>query len=164
MQPSSLPEDLDSADQPADIADAVERDDRVARLRARFRDIWQNDIPFNAALGLTITRWEPDGARLELPLAAWLLNGVGTVHGGVIAALADTAAGAAIMAGNDYAAKQSPSTVSITVHYLNAASGTRLVADATCTKRGKRVLHCNVHISDDHGRVIADAIVSSTMI
>ena len=83
------------------------------------------------------------------------LNPHGTVHGGVLATMIDTAMGTAVAsAGGD-----SPVTVSLTVTYLEPGRPGRLEALARVRKRGKRltVVEAEIHQGDD---VVADALAT----
>ena len=81
-------------------------------------------------LGARLTAWEPDRATIELDVAAPHLNAVDVVHGGVIAALLDTAGAHAgtfcTVPGNIRLAL----TVSMTVSLLGNIPAGRLVAEA----------------------------------
>lgn len=83
------------------------------------------------------------------------LNPHGTVHGGVLATLIDTAMGTAVAA----AGGESPVTVSLTVTYLEPGRPGRLDARARVRKRGKRltVVEAEVVQGDD---VVADALAT----
>ena len=53
---------------------------------------WQERIPFNRQCGFVVSRWDEHGVRMEVDDRDDLANGVGSMHGGVVAALIDTAA------------------------------------------------------------------------
>src|SRR4051812_50168149 len=65
------------------------------------------------------------------------LNGAGSVHGGLLATLADTAMGAALATTTGEGER--PATVSLTMTYLEPAPEGRLTARGRLTRRGKRV-------------------------
>jgi uncharacterized protein (TIGR00369 family) len=113
---------------PAEVQHAY----RNSELRTRFRHIYQNEVAFNALIGMSITRWDPDGVRFEVPFRDELSSHADTFHGGVVATLIDAAAGGAVLAGHDFAHGSRLSTVSMTVHYLSAGPGEGLVAQARC--------------------------------
>ena len=56
---------------------------------------WQERIPFNRQCGIVVSRWDEHGVRMEVDDHDDLANGVGSMHGGVVATLVDTAANAA---------------------------------------------------------------------
>ena len=83
------------------------------------------------------------------------LNKHGTVHGGVLATMIDTAMGAAVAEGTDKA----PVTVSLTVTYLEPGQQGRLEARAQVRKRGKRLTVVEAEVVQD-GDVLADALAT----
>ncbi|HLF40633.1 MAG TPA: PaaI family thioesterase [Acidimicrobiia bacterium] len=122
---------------------------------------WQDRVPYNKACGMEITRWDGDGVTIEMPDADWLMNGLGMFHGGAVAALCDTAASGAVMAGHA-PGRGRLSTISMTVQYLAPATG-RLRAEARCTKRGRQVSFAEVTVTNPDGNPVARAIVSVTV-
>ena len=66
------------------------------KARARNRRHWQEGVAFNRACQMTISRWDPDGVEMGLPLRDDLTAHPGVFHGGVISALIDTAGCAAV--------------------------------------------------------------------
>lgn len=83
------------------------------------------------------------------------LNPHGTVHGAVLFALLDTAMGAATMSvvpEGDICA-----TIEIHLRFLRASFGGRLTAEVEVLKPGKRVVHLDGTVRDEHGTAIAKA-------
>jgi 1,4-dihydroxy-2-naphthoyl-CoA hydrolase len=120
---------------------------------------WEEKIPFNVLCGFRVTRWSPDGVTLEANYEDRLGNSVGSMHGGVLATLIDTAASAAVAAGPDYRGGSSISTIDMTVQYLGAV--TNLVAvDATCTRRGRQLTFAEVIARDGDGEVVGRGLVT----
>jgi uncharacterized protein (TIGR00369 family) len=97
---------------------------------------------------------ETDG-RVVLEAGDRHLNRHGTVHGGVLATMIDTAMGAAVAAGTEKA----PVTVSLTVTYLEPGQPGRLEATARVRKRGKRLTVVEAEVVQD-GEVVADALAT----
>jgi uncharacterized protein (TIGR00369 family) len=138
--------------------------DRNAELRARFRDIYLDDVAFNVLIGMTITRWDTEGVRFEVPFRHDLTSHAETFHGGVIATLVDAAAGGAVLAGHDFARGSRLSTVSMTVHYLAAAPGEGLVADAHVRRRGRSLNSVDVVVeSSESAKLVAEGMVVCNM-
>jgi uncharacterized protein (TIGR00369 family) len=112
--------------------------------------------PLPAALGITLESIEPDRARLAMRYADALATMGDVIHGGAIAALADTAAMAAAWATDDVPDGVGGATVSLALSYLAAARGD-LVAEARVTRRGRRLCFVDVAILDAGGGAVASA-------
>jgi uncharacterized protein (TIGR00369 family) len=139
-------------------------DDRNTEMRDRFRHIYQDEVAFNGLIGMSITRWDPEGVEIEVPFRADLSSHAGTFHGGVVATLIDAAAGGAVLAGHDFAHGSRLSTASMTVHYLSAAPGEGLVARARCTRRGRNLNYVHVLVeSSDTGKLLAEGMATCNM-
>jgi uncharacterized protein (TIGR00369 family) len=101
---------------------------------------------------------EPDRVRMRLPFRDELTTLGDTVHGGAIAALADSAATAAAWSGVD--PDNMPSrgtTISLDVRYVKGARGSDLLADATVTRRGRTICFLAVALYDGADDLVADA-------
>ena len=85
------------------------------------------------------------------------LNDHGTVHGGVIATLADTAMGMAVASDG-----QSPVTVEMKVTYVHPGEAGPLQAAALVRKRGKRVTIVEAEVTDGEGELVALALGTFT--
>jgi uncharacterized protein (TIGR00369 family) len=137
---------------------------RNEELRARFRHIYQDEVPFNGLIGMEITRWDPDGVRFEVPFRDELASHAETFHGGVLSTLIDAAAGGAVLAGHDFANGSRLSTVGMTVHYLSAAPQEDLVAEAVCTRRGRNLNYVHVDVvSSESRKPLAEGLVTCNM-
>ena len=116
--------------------------------------------PLVQHLGIVVDELGDATARLSLPYADHLATVGDTVHGGAIAALADTAAMAASWSGTPAPASLRGSMVDLTVHYLAPAMGSTLVADARVLRRGRRLVHLGVAVSDASGSPVAHALAT----
>lgn len=117
------------------------------------------DQGLGALLNLQIVSSEADGAVVELVADDRHLNGHGTVHGGAIAALVDTAMGAAVLRDDN-----APVTIEMKVTYLEPGRPGRLRAEAKVRKRGKRIMIAEVDVVDDDGTAIAHGIGTFTSV
>ena len=115
---------------------------------------------FMADMGAVLTVWEPDRAVIEMTVGDRHLNAIDVVHGGVIAALLDTAAAHAgihcAVPGNVRQAM----TVSMTVNLLGNLSAGTLVADARKLGGGKTIFVSSCDVTDGEGRLIAPGQVT----
>ncbi|WP_317055880.1 PaaI family thioesterase [Roseovarius rhodophyticola] len=89
--------------------------------------------PLSRTLGFKLTDWTEGFARVEAPLADHLMNRQGLPHGGVYAAMLDTAMGFAGCYTGDAKVRQNALTLSMTVNYLSRATGKHLIAEAHVT-------------------------------
>lgn len=91
----------------------------------QLRRHWQERIPFNRLCGFVVSRWDDTGVRMEVDDAEALSNGIGSMHGGVVATLVDTVANAAAITVGDFAAGTQVVTVSMTINYTGPARPSR---------------------------------------
>jgi len=114
--------------------------------------------PFLSGLGLVFDRYEPDDVVLRLPFREDLTNDGTYYHGGVIAAVIDTAAAAATWSNHDFNKGMRASTVAMSIQYVGACKRSDLVCHARCIKRGKELSFNEVTATDAEGNVVAHAI------
>jgi uncharacterized protein (TIGR00369 family) len=139
---------LKSVDRPRPVLAPDLRDRLEARLAASPALGWLR--PELAELDL-------DRAVLKLPYREELTNGSGTVHGGILATLADTAVAFALSTNFD--GKMGFATADLTIHFLRRARGD-VWARASIVKKGKRVNVGDVEIVDADGRVLARVLTT----
>ncbi len=86
-------------------------------------------------------------ATLELDATDQHLNQAGTVHGGVLATLVDSAMGLAVRTatGDD----DVPATSQLTIAYLRPGKPGHLVAHAQVRKQGEHLLVCDAEVEQD---------------
>ena len=117
------------------------------------------DSGFQGLVGLTIVSTSEDAAVLELEAGDEHLNRHGTVHGGAIATLIDTAMGAAIAREGE-----APVTIEMKVTYLEPAPPGVLRGAASVRRRGKRITIAEVEVTDAAEEVVAHGIGTFTTI
>src|SRR5215471_14620406 len=126
--------------------------DLLARLRKRLAASpaigWLHPVLEEIAL---------DSAVLKLPYREEVTNGSGTVHGGILAILADTAVAFALSTNFD--GKMGFATSDLTIHFLRRARGD-VWARARIVKKGRRVNVADVDIVDADGRLVARSLAS----
>lgn len=131
-------------------------DDIVARLRRIYSGgYW-------ALMGLELLEAEPGWGRMRLVARDDHLNTNDVVHGGVISALVDTTAGAAVRALRDDAEiRERPhATSDLHVSYLSAATGGELIAEATVVKAGRTLIFIEVNVTDERERKVARGLAT----
>lgn len=112
--------------------------------------------PLSQTLGFEMTDWREGFACVEAPLATHLMNRQGLPHGGVHAALLDTAMGFAGCFTGDPDVKQNALTLSMTVNFIGRATGTRLIAEARVTGGGKSTYFAQGTVRDDTGTLVVE--------
>jgi uncharacterized protein (TIGR00369 family) len=120
------------------------------------------DQGLGALLGIEVVDMEADGAAVELDADDRHLNLHGTVHGGTIATLVDTAMGAAVR--REDTGDGAPVTIEMKVTYLRPAQPGRLRAEAAIRRRGKRIVIAEVDVVDGEGEAVAHGIGTFTSI
>jgi uncharacterized protein (TIGR00369 family) len=112
---------------------------------------------FVDSLGVSGRTAEDGTATLELEATEQHLNPAGTVHGGVLATLVDTAMGQAVRSrtGED----DVPATSQLTVTYLRPGRPGRLVATGRVSKQGEHLTVCEADVEQD-GDTLAHAVAT----
>jgi len=128
-------------------------DDEQQQWRDRFREMMVS-TRYISTLGVVVDRWSPDEVVVRIPFAEQLTNNGTEYHGGVIAALIDTAGAAAVWAGHDFDKGIKASTVTMTVNYPGRAVGD-LIATAHCVKRGRDLAFSEIEVRDPKGTLAA---------
>jgi uncharacterized protein (TIGR00369 family) len=114
-------------------------------------------VPALQLLGPVLEDLELDACVLKLPFRRELTNGSGTIHGGVLATLADTAMAFALSTNFD--GKMGFATSDLTIHFLRRARGD-VWARARVVKKGRRINVGEVDVVDDRGESVARAMTS----
>lgn len=106
--------------------------------------------PFARELGIELVESGPGFAHVRLPPSSRRLNGLGSVHGGVIFALADIAFATAC---NSHG--QTAIGIQANITYLTAAGDGPLEARAREISRGRRLATYEVRVLDSEERPVA---------
>jgi uncharacterized protein (TIGR00369 family) len=108
---------------------------------------------------LDICGFEPERGRVVVQLRAqeFHYNPLGTVHGGVLATLLDTAAGCAVH--STLAVGELYTSMDLTTKFLRAATldSGLLTCEGTVLQRGRRTALAQASLTDEQGRLIAHA-------
>ena len=120
--------------------------------------------PINETLGMTLVEVGDGRAVFELTPEEWHYNPIGSVHGGILATLADSALGCAVhtklSAGTGY------TSLDLTIKFTRAAtldSGT-LTCEGHVVTIGRRTATAEAQITDKTGRVIGHAVATCLII
>jgi uncharacterized protein (TIGR00369 family) len=115
------------------------------------------DVPANRYLGFQFMSRSAEGARISMEVMQDQLQETGVLHGGIISAIADTAAVYAFYP--DLEPTRVMTSIEFKVSFLSAAlpgKGT-LIAESKVLKRGKRTGVCEVEVTQA-GKLIAKGI------
>lgn len=108
-------------------------------------------------LGFRKTVYEDGYSRFVLDLDDRHANRGGIPHGGVYAAMLDSALGAAA-SWADNARSYLPSvTLNLNISFVGKPDGQRLICDARRVGGGKSNVFCEGTIADEHGTIVARA-------
>ena len=113
--------------------------------------------PIASLMGMTLTEAEPGRAVFVCEPDESHYNPIGTVHGGLVCTLLDSALGCAVQ--TTLAAGQGYTSIEIKVNYLRpvVASSGPLTCSATVTKPGNRVAFADGVVTDGSGKTVATA-------
>lgn len=112
---------------------------------------------FRDLLGMDVVEMADGEATVVMEADERHLNPYGTVHGGAIATLVDTAMGAAVAA----AGSEAPVTIEMKVTYLEPSKPGKVEAAAKVRKRGRRITIVEAEVSQD-AELVAHAIATFT--
>ena len=116
-------------------------------------------MTFTEFLELSVIATRDSGITLSCPLKPFYFNPDGSLHGGLIATIADEAVWYALEHVLNH--ERESTTIELKVNYLRAAKNTNtLQAAAKLVKTGKTLVVGTVELSDEHGVLCAIATVT----
>lgn len=116
--------------------------------------------PINATTGIALVEVGDGRAVFELEPAEWHYNPIGSVHGGILATLADSALGCAVhtklSAGTAY------TSLDLTIKFTRSATldSGLLTCEGRVVSIGRRTATAEAQITDKTGRVIGHAVTT----
>jgi uncharacterized protein (TIGR00369 family) len=121
--------------------------------------LYPDRIAFENTLGLRMVKRHKDGVTLECPIRPDILNGVGVMHGGVLASIADEVAWHVIL--DALGTKDRNMTTSeLKVNYLRPIAGKKVIARGYVVKMGRTLCVTRIDLMDDQKKLGALAIVT----
>lgn len=120
-------------------------------LLERARETFGHDRFATEVTGIEIVDVAENYARCELAIDGRHRNAMGAVMGGVIFTLADFCFAVAANA-----EKLSVVSVSSNIVYMNAARGSKLIAEAQCLKSGRKNCFFRIVVIDELGTLVAE--------
>ena len=116
---------------------------------------------FAGHLGMTSEDAGDGSASLEMEVGEEHLNPAGTVHGGVLATLVDTAMGLAARTTTEDG--EVPATSQLSIAYLAPGKPGRLAVRAQVRTRGEHLLVCDADVEQD-GTPLVHAVASFALL
>jgi uncharacterized protein (TIGR00369 family) len=120
-----------------------------------FRERFARSEFHTALLGLSLDRVDAGEADVSLEIGSQHQNLMGTLHGGMIAVLADTATGIAL--GASLPPGLTWATTSLNLTFLAPGRSGRVSARARVVKPGPRFGYAEADVVDAKGRLLARA-------
>lgn len=113
--------------------------------------------PIMATVGMSDMRVERGRVVVEMPAAEFHYNPLGSVHGGVISTMLDTAAGCSVH--STLAVGELYTSVDLTVKFLRPVTvdSGLLTCEGTVISRGRRTALAQAQLTDEAGRLVAHA-------
>ena len=109
-------------------------------------------------LGFVIEKAGRGKVTLRMPVKALHKQVYGVVHGGVLAALADTAGGLATYMACPRGTRVA--TVEMKINFLEAVEAGTVFAEAEVVRRGRHIAVVDCDVRDDRGRLVAKALMT----
>ena len=109
--------------------------------------------PLTQLLGIELVSAEQGAARIEYNISERHANTMGTVHGGLLCILADTAMGVAFFTLLED--QESLTTLELKINYLKPIWKGKLIATAKVVKRGRITGLVECDIMDENDQLIA---------
>ena len=134
-------------------------------LEAKLRRAFEETVPFNRVLGLKVESLDPDAPKLRFDMRPELIGNPHRqiLHGGVISAALDVAAGFAIHLQvikkriEEPKGDQLPTigTIDLRIDYLRPGRGAYFIATGRVVRLGNRVAVAHMELVNDSGEQIA---------
>ncbi len=150
-------------DDPLALASAAKGMPGLDFLRS-FADGMLPGPPVLVTAGIRPVEFADGRAVFELTPAEWQYNPIGSVHGGILTTLADSALGCAVH--TKLGVGQGYTSLELKINFTRAvtvASG-RLTCEGTVLTIGRRTATSQATITDDGGRVVAHATSTCLLI
>jgi uncharacterized protein (TIGR00369 family) len=111
--------------------------------------------PFHAWAGMEVVEAAPGEVAVAMRVEERHVNLQGSVHGGMLAILADTACGLSIRSAMEPGRLHV--TVDLDIHFLAPARPGQLLGRGKAVKVGRSLAFAEASIEDDEGRLLARA-------
>jgi len=113
----------------------------------------KHKAPIGDLIGFDVTEAGDGRAAVTIQTGPQHFNPMGTLHGGVLCDVADTAMGFAFA--STLAAGESFTTVELKINYLRPVREAHLRAEGRVVQRGRTVGYVECDVTDENGKLIA---------
>jgi uncharacterized protein (TIGR00369 family) len=137
----------------------------TAKYEAKLRQVFEDAVAFNRVLGLKVESLDLDAPKLRFDMKPELIGNPRRqiLHGGVISAVLDVAAGLAIHLAVARQRAEEPAeghfpaigTIDLRVDYLRPGRGRYFIATGRVVRLGSRVAVAHMEMTNDSGELIA---------
>ena len=137
----------------------------ASAIEARLRQVFEEAVAFNRVLGLKVESLDAAAPKLRFDMKPELIGNPRRqiLHGGVISAVLDVAAGFAVhlavgkIRAEDPHGSEFPSigTIDLRVDYLRPGRGKYFIATGRVVRLGNRVAVAHMELANDAGELIA---------
>jgi len=143
------------ASQPTDMAHSVKSEVQlaVAELKERLRS-----TNTTKQFGFVLAEAKPGRVVMRMRVDKRHMQVHGVVHGGVLAALADTAGGLASYLACPRGTRVA--TIEMKINYLESVEGGIVEAEARVIRRGRHIAVVDCDVRDNHGRLVGKALMT----
>jgi uncharacterized protein (TIGR00369 family) len=132
---------------------------------AKLRHVFENAVPFNKVVGMKVESVDPDAPKLRFDMRPELIGNARKqiLHGGVISAVLDVAAGFAIHLAVLRKKFEEPQdghfptigTINLHIDYLRPGRGNYFIATGRVVRLGNRVAVAQMELVNDADELIA---------
>ena len=135
-----------------------EYEDLKPRFKASLLDWMKTNNPFWSLLGMELVDIKKGWAKIRLPFAKKLTNGIGVAHGGAIFSPADSAVGMALIGLTDR--DENISTLEMKINYFKPIAEGEIIAEAKIVHKGTMTAIGDVEVRDGNGNLIAKGLTT----
>ena len=114
--------------------------------------------PFYQVLQITLDQIDTGFARFRMPFRKELTQVNGVVHGGAIAALADTAVAFALMTLVQRGEKVT--TVEFKINFLAPVDNGEMIGEARIVNKGEKLVLADMEVKNEDGKLIAKGLAT----
>ena len=128
-------------------------DSAPAPVTSLFQRMMQRRAPIGDLIGFDASEAGDGRAVITLQSGPQHFNPMGTLHGGILCDIADTAMGFAFA--STLAPDESFTTIELKINYLRPVREAKLRAEGRVIQRGRTVGYVECEVTDENGKLIA---------